>query len=36
VYHVSVGEQAILVAEDDLGGPLLNLVTAVLALGEGV
>jgi hypothetical protein len=36
VYHVSIGEQVILVAEPDLGGPLLNLVTAVLALGEGV
>jgi hypothetical protein len=36
VYHVSVGEQVILVAEHDLGGPLLNLVTAVLALGEAV
>ena len=34
VYHVSIGEQVILVAEPDLGGPLLNLVTAVLALGE--
>ena len=36
VYHVSVGDQVILVAEHDLGGPLLNLVTAVLALGEEV
>ena len=36
VYHVSVGDQVILVAEHDLGGPLLNLVTAVLALGEAV
>ena len=34
VYHVSVGDQVILAAEPDLGGPLLNLVTAVLALGE--
>jgi len=34
VYHVSIGEQVILVAEHDLGGPLLNLVTGVLALGE--
>jgi hypothetical protein len=34
VYHVSVGDQVILVAEHDLGGPLLNLVTAVLALGK--
>jgi hypothetical protein len=34
IYHVSAGDQVILVAEHDLGGPLLNLVTAVLALGE--
>jgi hypothetical protein len=34
VYHVSVGDQVILAAEPDLDGPLLNLVTAVLALGE--
>ena len=34
VYHVSVGHQVIFVAEHDLGGPLLNLVTAVMALGE--
>jgi hypothetical protein len=36
VYHVSVDAQVVLVAEQDLGGPLLNLVTAVLALGEEV
>ncbi|HEV3312135.1 MAG TPA: hypothetical protein VG815_16620, partial [Chloroflexota bacterium] len=36
IYHVSVGEQVILAAEHDLGGPLLNLVTAVMALGEEV
>ena len=30
VYHVSLGGQVILVAEPDLGGPLLNLVTAVM------
>jgi hypothetical protein len=35
VYHVSVGDQVILVAEHDLGGPLLNLVTAVRALDSG-
>jgi hypothetical protein len=34
VYHVSVGDQVILVADQDLSGPLLNLVTAVMALGE--
>jgi hypothetical protein len=33
LYHVCVGGQVILVAEPDLAGPLLNLVTAVLALG---
>jgi hypothetical protein len=36
IYHVSAGDQQILVAEPDLGGPLLNLVTAVMALGEEV
>ena len=36
VYHVSVGGQVILVAAPDLDGPLLNLVTAVMALGEEV
>jgi hypothetical protein len=36
VYHVSVGEEVILVADQDLTGPLLNLVTAVMALGEDV
>jgi hypothetical protein len=34
VYHLRVGEQAVLVAEYDLSGPLYDLVTAVLALGE--
>ncbi|HEY0998493.1 MAG TPA: hypothetical protein VGD83_02540 [Streptosporangiaceae bacterium] len=34
VYHLRVGEQAALVAEYDLSGPLYDLVTAVLALGE--
>jgi hypothetical protein len=36
VYHVSIGDRVILVAEHDLGGPVLNLVTAVMALGEDV
>ena len=37
IYHVSLDDgTAVLVAADDLGGLLLDLVTAVLALGEGV
>ncbi|MBO0775930.1 MAG: hypothetical protein J2P34_06405 [Actinobacteria bacterium] len=35
VYHVRAEDQAILVAEDELVGPLRELVTAVLAEGEG-
>ncbi len=34
LYHVQVNEWAVLVAEDDLSGPLSDLVTAVLAMGE--
>ena len=34
VCHLRVGEQVALVAEHDLSGPLYNLVTAVLAIGE--
>jgi hypothetical protein len=34
IYHLSVGDQVVLVAEYDLDGPLLDLVTAVMALGE--
>ena len=34
VYHLRVGEQSVLVAEHDLSGPLYDLVTAVLAIGE--
>jgi hypothetical protein len=34
IYHVSVGDQVVLAAEYDLGGPLLDLITAVMALGE--
>lgn len=33
VYHISVDDYVIMAAEDDLAGPLLDLVTAVLALG---
>jgi hypothetical protein len=32
VYHVAIGDRVILIAEHDLGGPALNLVTAVMAL----
>jgi hypothetical protein len=34
VYHLRVDEQVVLVAEHDLSGPLSDLVTAVLAIGE--
>ena len=34
LYHVQINEWAVLVAEDDLSGPLSDLVTAVLAMGE--
>jgi hypothetical protein len=37
VYHVSLdGDRQVLVAEHDLGGALLDLITAVLAAGEDV
>ena len=37
IYHVSLdGDRQVLVAEHDLGGPLLDLVTAVLAIGGEV
>jgi hypothetical protein len=34
VYHLRVDDQGVLVAEHDLAGPLYDLVTAVLAIGE--
>ena len=34
VYHLRVDDQVVLVAEHELSGPLYNLVTAVLAIGE--
>jgi hypothetical protein len=34
VYHLRVDDQVALVAERDLSGPLNDLVTAVLAIGE--
>jgi hypothetical protein len=33
VYHVSVDDDVVIAAEPDLAGPLLDLVTAVMALG---
>ena len=33
VYHVRADDYAVMAAEDDLTGPLLDLVTAVMALG---
>lgn len=35
VYHVRAADHEVLVAEDDLVGPLRELVAAVLAEGEG-
>ena len=34
VYHLRVDDQVVLVAEHDLSGPLYDLVTAVLAIGD--
>jgi len=34
VYHVLIGGRVILVAEPDLGGPMLNLIIAVLLRGD--
>jgi hypothetical protein len=34
VYHLRVGDQGVLVSGRDLSGPLYDLVTAVLAIGE--
>ena len=36
VYHISIDDQVILVAEHDLRGPLRDLVTAVMAPGGEV
>jgi hypothetical protein len=37
IYHASLdGDRQVLVAEHDLAGPLLDLVTAVLAIGGEV
>jgi hypothetical protein len=34
VYHLHADDQVVLVAEHDLSGPLYDLVTAALAIGE--
>ena len=34
VYHLRVDDRVVLVAEHDLSGPLYDLITAVLAIGE--
>jgi hypothetical protein len=36
IYHLRVGEQDVLVADHDLCGPMSDLMTAVLALGEAL
>jgi hypothetical protein len=36
VYHLRVDDRTVLVAEHDLSGPLADLVTAVLAIGEAL
>jgi len=33
IYHISADDRVVLVAEHDLSGPLLDLVTAVLTVG---
>jgi hypothetical protein len=33
VYHIRVDDYVVMAAEDDLAGPLLDLATAVMALG---
>jgi hypothetical protein len=33
VYHISVDDHVVMAAEGDLAGPLLDLVTAVMAMG---
>ena len=36
VYHIRVDDYVVMAAEDDLAGPLLDLATAVMALGGGL
>jgi hypothetical protein len=36
IYHLRLGDREVLIADQDLCGPLLDLVTAVLAFGEAM
>jgi len=36
IYHLRLGDRDVLIADHDLCGPLLDLVTAVLAFGEAM
>jgi hypothetical protein len=36
IYHLRMDDRYVMVAEDDLAGPLFDLVTAVLAKGDAV
>jgi hypothetical protein len=36
IYHLQMDDRDVMVAEDDLAGPLFDLVTAVLAKGDAV
>jgi hypothetical protein len=36
IYHLRLGDREVLIADHDLCGPLLDLVTAVLAFGEAM
>ena len=36
VYHIKVDDHRVMATEYDLAGPLLDLVTAVMALGEEI
>jgi hypothetical protein len=36
IYHLCIDDRYVVVAEDDLAGPLFDLVTAVLAKGDAV
>ena len=36
IYHLRLGDREVLIADHDLRGPLLDLVTAVLAFGEAM
>ena len=36
IYHLQMDDRDVMVADDDLAGPLFDLVTAVLAKGDAV